>query len=72
MCMDTIEAHMYYLRHSYIIKLSAYGIQDSTCKIPMDCNKFHVICDMMLLLFTDRSICQQYSHKLSHCSYIEL
>ena len=47
------------------------NIQDSTYKILMDCDKFHVKCEVMLFLSMDRSICQLYSHRLSHCSYME-
>ena len=35
-----------------------YSIQDSTHKIPMDCGKFQVTHDVMLLLSTGRSKCQ--------------
>ena len=37
----------------------------------MDCSKFHVTHDVMLLLSTDRSECQRYSHRLNNCSCIE-
>ena len=29
-----------------------YSIQDTTCKIPMDCGKFHMALNVMLLLST--------------------
>ena len=35
-----------------------YSIQDSTQKVLMDCGKFHVMCDMMLLLSGGRSACK--------------
>ena len=57
---------------AYIInKLSACSIQDSNHQIPMDYVKFHIRYDMMLLLSTGRSDCQQNSHRLNYCSCIE-
>ena len=54
-----------------IIKLLVYSIQKSTHYILMDCGKFYVTRDIMLLLSTGRSECQQYNHRLNHCSCIE-
>ena len=43
----------------------------STYEIPMNCRKFHMTCDVTLLLSTGISECQQYSHKLNQCLFIE-
>ena len=47
------------------------SIPSSIHEIPMDCAKFHMMCDVTLLLSTGRSNCQQCSHKVYHCSCIE-
>ena len=58
----------YELLAAYIIvKLSAYSIQDSICKILKDCGKFH----MTLPLFTGRSERQRYTHGMNHSLCME-
>ena len=44
-------------QHNIMEQLSVYSVWGNTCKILMNCGKFHVTGDLMFLLSTDRSEC---------------
>ena len=49
-----------------IIKLSEYSIRDSTHKIPVDCCKFHIKHDVMILSCTGAEV--NVGNKIIACS----
>ena len=69
---NIIIAISWELQAVYIVKLLAYSIQDTICKILIDCGKFHVIHDMMPLLSLDRSEYQLYTDRLNRFLFVSI